>query len=181
MPPPKRGKSWTADDAVGYSCSSYVEALVLMDSTGAALYEGVRPTGDDPIVVSMSFLTFLQQHPECLPRRSDTGFPICWFGFDIRGVLTTLSLAAMSCKVADACVPPIPWELWWHEHFTTPLWLDPRDMLLPSTERTAGFGMAQLERLLDVRTGPLMRPVSQAWTDAEQARRLVLAADILEG
>ena len=111
-----------------------------------------------------------------------TCIPVRWFGFDIRTTLSMVALEVMSYnqQVQTPRVPqPLPWQIWWHPHFTTTPFLDPFEAMLPSAVRSASnYQVADMARYFGLQPDPENSPSHQ---QAVFARDLIQRSGALAG
>ncbi len=163
--------------------TGYVQELTLIDWEGKDLLNIVCPA-NDTAMASIHLCHFVASNPGILPRLISSPpkyLPVRWFGFDIRVSLAMIAMEVMrynSRQLPDQ-QQPVPWPFWWHPHFTTTPFLDPFEMMLPSTVRTAGnFTPVDLAKYFGLVSNNDHSPSRQ---QAEFARDLVRLSRALDG
>ena len=198
LPEPKRDPRWKEDTwranrqkaidkarqkAMHWPITGYVQELTLIDWEGTVLLDIACAT-DDTAMASIHLCHFLASNPGILPRLIPSPpqyLPVRWFGFDIR---ISLAMIAMEVMKYDSTRPPaeqqpVPWSIWWHPHFTTTPFLDPFEMMLPSTVRAASnFTHGDLAKYFGLVPDIKYSPARQ---QAEFARGLVRLSRGLAG
>ena len=198
LPEPKKPANWKEDTwrakrqeginkalqkAMHWPVTGYVQELTLIDWNGKVLLD-MGCTAGDTAMASAHFCHLLGVNREILPRLVPSPaeyLPVRWFGFDIR---TSLAMIAMEVMKYNSMQPedrrqPIPWSIWWHPHFTTAPFLDPFEMMLPSTVRTAAnFTPGDLAKYFGLVSNNDYSPSRQ---QAEFARDLVRLSKALDG
>jgi len=163
--------------------TGYINELCLLDLAGNALLSS-RCAEYETHTTAIGLCTFLTSNLPLIPhlvQAPRSCIPVRWFGFDIRVTLAMLAMQAMTFnnKQPPHQQQPIPWHIWWHEHFTTTPWLDPFEMMLPSAVRSAsGFKPADLAKQFNLQANAAHSPAHQ---QAEFARQLVLRSGALAG
>lgn len=184
-------------DSAHWPMTGYILELALIDWSGEPLLE-VQCQPGETYTTGVHLFALLNSNPAMIPQLVQaprTCIPVRWFGFDIRTTLSMLAMEVMTynsspksgelpeipgvVKAQAAAHQPIPWHVWWHHHFTTLPYLDPFDMMIPSTVRSkANFQPSDLARQFGLQANPAYGPARQ---QAEFARDLVRASGALAG
>lgn len=163
--------------------TGYVQKLTLIDWEGKVLLD-MGCAGGDTTAASTHFCHLLGLNRGILPRLIPSPpqyLPVRWFGFDIRISLAMIAMEVMkyNSMVSSDQRQPVPWSIWWHPHFTTTPFLDPFEMILPSTVRAAGnFTPGDLAKYFGLVSNVEYSPARQ---QAEFARDLVRLSRALDG